>query len=295
MESLKGLLAVTVLRLIAFLPWRAVQILGAFCGACMWLIPNRTSRVVVINLAHCFPELSAKARGRLVWQTHLNIGRLMTESACAWLWPKEKTVALIRHVEGLEILQAALASGKGVVGIATHIGNWEVLNHYFCALCNPIIFYRPPKLKALDELLQTKRVQAGNRIAPSTSQGILSVIKEVRRGGVVGIPADPEPALSAGIFVPFCGVAALTSKFVPNMLSGGKAEAFFINCLRLEDGSGFRVVIEAAPPAMYSSDLVEATAAMSAMVERFVRADPSQYLWSLKRFKKRPEGEARWY
>jgi len=26
-----------------------------------------------------------------------------------------------------------------------------------------------------------------------------------------------------------------------------------------------------------------------------VRAYPSQYMWSMKRFKKRPAGEARWY
>ena len=36
-------------------------------------------------------------------------------------------------------------------------------------------------------------------------------------------------------------------------------------------------------------------AAMSAVVERYVRAYPDQYMWSMKRFKKRPAGEARWY
>jgi KDO2-lipid IV(A) lauroyltransferase len=31
------------------------------------------------------------------------------------------------------------------------------------------------------------------------------------------------------------------------------------------------------------------------MLEKYVRAYPSQYLWSMKRFKKRPAGEAKWY
>ena len=101
------------------------------------------------------------------------------------------------------MLHEALASGKGVVGITSHLGNWEVLNHFYCSQCKPIIFYRPPKLKAVDELLRKQRVQLGNRVAASTKEGILSVIKEVRKGGQVGIPADPEPAESAGIFVPF--------------------------------------------------------------------------------------------
>ncbi|MDH1055850.1 lysophospholipid acyltransferase [Aquipseudomonas alcaligenes] len=295
MEKLKGALAVGFLRLFALLPWGAVQATGSAIGWLMWKLPNGSREVVRINLAKCFPELSAAERERLVGQTLRDIGKTLTESACAWIWPVERTLGLVREVEGLEVLQAALASGKGVVGVASHLGNWEVLNHYFCSQCKPVIFYRPPKLQALDELLQKQRAQLGNRVAPSTKEGILSVIKEVRRGGVVGIPADPEPSRSSGVFVPFCGIQALTSKFVPGMLAGGKAVGLFLNAVRLPDNSGFKVIFEAVPEDMYSEDPQVSAAAMSRTLERYVRAYPSQYLWSMKRFKKRPNGEKKWY
>lgn len=295
MEKFKGALVVGFLRLFALLPWRVVQGLGAAIGWLMWRLPNSSREVASLNLAKCFPELDATAHDRLLRQSLMEIGRTLTESACAWVWPAQKSLKLVREVQGLEVLQAALASGKGVVGITSHLGNWEVLNHYYCNLCKPIIFYRPPKLKAVDELLRKQRVQLGNRVAPSTKEGILSIIKEVRKGGVVGIPADPEPSLSSGFFVPFCAVQALTSKFVPGMLAGGKAVGVFLHALRLEDGSGYKVIFEAAPEAMYSEDPQTAVAAMSQVVESYVRAYPSQYMWSMKRFKKRPEGEARWY
>ena len=295
MEKLKGALAVGFLRLFALLPWGAVQATGSAIGWLMWKLPNGSREVVRINLAKCFPELSATERERLVGQTLRDIGKTLTESACAWIWPVERTLGLVREVEGLEVLQAALASGKGVVGVASHLGNGEVLNHYFCSQCKPVIFYRPPKLQALDELLQKQRAQLGNRVAPSTKEGILSVIKEVRRGGVVGIPADPEPSRSSGVFVPFCGIQALTSKFVPGMLAGGKAVGLFLNAVRLPDNSGFKVIFEAVPEDMYSEDPQVSAAAMSRTLERYVRAYPSQYLWSMKRFKKRPDGEKKWY
>ncbi|MDG9782741.1 lysophospholipid acyltransferase [Metapseudomonas otitidis] len=295
MDKLKGALVVGFLRLFALLPWRAVQAVGAAIGWLMWKLPNRSRDVTRINLAKCFPELSPAELDQRVGQSLMDIGRTLTESACAWIWPAEKSIGLVREVEGLEVLHEALASGKGVVGITSHLGNWEVLNHFYCAQCKPIIFYRPPKLKAVDELLQKQRVQLGNRVAPSTKEGILSVIKEVRRGGAVGIPADPEPSLSAGVFVPFLGTLALTSKFVPGMLAGGKARGVFLHALRLADGSGFKVILEAAPEGMYSDNVEEGVAAMSAVVERYVRTYPTQYMWSMKRFKKRPEGEARWY
>ncbi|MFC5695650.1 lysophospholipid acyltransferase [Pseudomonas sp. GCM10022186] len=295
MDKLKGALVVGFLRLFALLPWRAVQAVGAAIGWLMWKLPNRSREVTRINLSKCFPELSPVELEQRVGQSLKDIGRTLTESACAWIWPAEKSIGLVREVEGLEVLHEALASGKGVVGITSHLGNWEVLNHFYCAQCKPIIFYRPPKLKAVDDLLQKQRVQLGNRVAPSTREGILSVIKEVRKGGAVGIPADPEPSLSAGVFVPFLGTQALTSKFVPGMLAGGKARGVFLHALRLPDGSGFKVILEAAPEGMYSENVEEGVAAMSQVVERYVRAYPTQYMWSMKRFKKRPEGEKKWY
>ncbi|MQU29687.1 lysophospholipid acyltransferase [Pseudomonas helleri] len=269
--------------------------MGSAIGWLMWKLPNRSRDVVRINLAKCFPQMDPVAREQLVGQSLKDIGKSLTESACAWIWPAQRSIDLVREVEGLDVLKDALASGKGVVGITSHLGNWEVLNHFYCSQCKPIIFYRPPKLKAVDELLRKQRVQLGNRVAASTKEGILSVIKEVRKGGQVGIPADPEPAESAGIFVPFLGTTALTSKFVPNMLAGGKAVGVFLHAVRLPDGSGFKVILEAAPEAMYSTDTETACAAMSQVVEKYVRAYPSQYMWSMKRFKKRPPGEARWY
>ncbi|KJK16203.1 lysophospholipid acyltransferase [Pseudomonas sp. BIGb0427] len=295
MDKFKGALMVGALRLFAKLPWGAVQRVGAAIGWIMWKVPNSSRNVVRINLAKCFPEMDPVAREQLVGRTLMDIGKSFTESACAWIWPARRSLDLVREVEGLEVLEAALASGKGVVGITSHLGNWEVLNHFYCSQCKPIIFYRPPKLKAVDDLLREQRVQLGNRVAASTKEGILSIIKEVRKGGQVGIPADPEPAESAGIFVPFFATKALTSKFVPNMLAGGKAVGVFLHALRLPDGSGFKVILEAAPEAMYSEDTETSAAAMSQVVERYVRAYPSQYMWSMKRFKKRPPGEPRWY
>ena len=295
MDKFKGALVVGFLRLFALLPWRAVQGLGGFIGWLMWKLPNRSREVARTNLSKCFPELNAAEQERLLEKSLKQIGKTFTESACAWIWPADKTLRLVKEVEGLEVLEQALASGKGVVGITSHLGNWEVLNHFYCAQCKPIIFYRPPKLKAVDDLLQRQRVQLGNKVAPSTREGIISVIKEVRKGGAVGIPADPEPSEGSGVFVPFLGTQALTSKFVPGMLTGGKAVGVFLHALRLEDGSGYKVILEAAPPAMYDEDVELAVAAMSGVIERYVRTWPTQYMWTMKRFKKRPAGERRWY
>ncbi|MBS7325709.1 MAG: lysophospholipid acyltransferase [Thiopseudomonas sp.] len=298
METLKGWLAVGTLRAIALLPWPVVQKLGRLLGWLMYRLPNRSTQVARINLQHCFPTHSPTEREQLLQENLKNTGQSFTESACAWIWPVQKTLDLVREVEGFEVLEQARASGKAVIGITSHLGNWEVLNHYYSRHNNcPVMFYRPPKLKALDALLARQRSQLGNRVAPSTQEGILSVIREVRKGGAVGIPADPEPALKSGVFVPFLAVQALTSKFIAGMV-GGKQErvaAVFLHAIRLADGSGFKIIIEAAPDDIYSKDVTVSTAALSRTLARYVERWPEQYMWTMKRFRRRPDGEARWY
>ena len=295
MKSFKGAVAVGFLKFFSLLPFAVAQRLGAALGWLMWKLPNRSRTVARINIAHCFPALSAAEQEQLVGENLINTGRSFAESACAWMWSPQKTVALIKEVEGEHLLDEALAEGKGVVGITSHLGNWEVLNHWYCLKCSPIIFYRPPKQKAVDDLLQKQRTQLGNKVAASTREGIISVMREVRRGGAVGIPADPEPALKSGLFVPFMGVQALTSKFVPGLLKGGVANGVFLHCVRLPDNSGFKVIVERVPEALYSDDDQEAVAALSAGIESYVQRWPSQYMWSMKRFRKRPAGEKKWY
>lgn len=295
MEKLKGALVVGLLRLFALLPWRVVRAFGTLIGWLMWKLPTRSREVVRINLSHCFPHLDAAARERLVGESLRDIGRTLTESACAWIWPAEKAFKLIRHVEGMEVLQEALDSGKGVVLIASHLGNWELLLQYVSSLSSPVILYRPLKLKAFDELLIKQRARLGNSVAPTTKEGILGLIKQVRRGGVAGIAADPEPSYSSGVFVPFFGIPTLTSKFVPSLVNRRKALGVFIHALRLEDGSGYRVIFEAPPEELYGDDVEASAAAINAGIEKQVRNAPSQYMWNMKRFKKRPPGEEKWY
>ena len=295
MDDLKGRLVVGFLRLFALLPWRAVQAVGSAIGWLMWKLPNGSRQVVRVNLGKCFPDMAPEAREALVGQTLKDIGKTLTESACAWIWPAQKSLGLIRQVEGMEVLQQALQSGKGVVLISSHLGNWEMLLQYVCSLCQPSILYRPPKLKAVDELLVRQRTQLGNELAPSTREGIVSLVKRVRSGGIAGIAADPEPSRTSGVFVPFFGVPTLTSKFVPSLVHGHKAVAVFIHALRLDDGSGYRVIIEAAPEALYGDDVELAVTALNQGIEKQVLQAPSQYMWSMKRFKKRPDGEKKWY
>lgn len=76
--------------------------MGSAIGWLMWKFPNRSRDVVRINLAKCFPEMDPAERERLVGQSLKDIGKSLTESACAWIWPAQRSIELVREVEGLK-------------------------------------------------------------------------------------------------------------------------------------------------------------------------------------------------
>ncbi|SEK20238.1 KDO2-lipid IV(A) lauroyltransferase [Atopomonas hussainii] len=295
MDAFKGAVVVALLKLFALLPWPAVKALGGLIGWLLWRVPNRSREVVHINLQACFPNMPAAEREQLAQRSLKHIGHTITEAASAWMWPAERTLKLIREVENEALFDQAIASGKPLVLITSHLGNWEVLNQYAASKCKTIILYRPSKLEVVNKLITERRSQQGNPLVPSTREGILKLVKGLREGGVAGIAADPEPSVSSGEFVPFFGVPTLTSKFVPSLVVGGKAQAIVLHALRLDDGSGFKVVIEPAPEDLFAEDVPTAVTALSAAMERSVARYPNQYMWSMKRFKKRPEGMPKLY
>jgi len=63
---------------------------------------------------------------------------------------------------------------------------------------------------------------------------------------------------------------------------------------RNADG-GYSIRLEAPLADFPTDDVVADTARVNDAVERMVREAPSQYLWIHKRFKSRPDGDARLY
>lgn len=134
------------------------------------------------------------------------------------------------------------------------------------------------------------------KLAPANMKGVAQMLKLLKAGEMVGNLPDQEPDdRSGGVFAPFMGVETFSPKLVTRLISktGAKVVAGFAE--RLPDGQGFDIHFIAADAGIYSSDEVEAVTAMNRTVEQLVAKAPEQYQWEYKRFKTRPEGEARVY
>lgn len=280
------------LWLLGRLPLSALQWLGERLGTLARWFAVREARVSWRNLELCFPQMDADARARL-WRWNLaETGKTALETARFWTRPAAQNLKLIRKEHGRERFDAALASGRGVIIAAPHLGNWELLNQWLAAQSGLAILYRPPRQPLLDALIRRFRAQPGVTQVRAEASGVRALFKILKDGGMLGILPDQQPKRGDGEFAPFFGIPALTMTLLPRLAERTGAVVLCAYAMRLPGhGQGFEIRIEPADDAIADADPVIATAALNAAMERCIHGAPTQYQWSYKRFTIRPEGE----
>jgi KDO2-lipid IV(A) lauroyltransferase len=274
-----------------FLPFRAVAAIGDAMGAALfWLIPERR-RVTRINLAKCFPDRSEREREAIARAHFRAFMRSFMDRGILW-WSRPERVEQLVQIEGFEHLQAL--AGKRVVLLAPHFLGLDAggvrLSKQWPGMAS---MYSRQKDPVFDRLLQRGRLRFGGRIYPRQA-GIRKVLRAVEGGEAFYYLPDMDFGPKASVFVPFFGVPAATTVGLSYIarITG----AHVVPCVtRMLPGG--RYVARLYPPwtGFPSGDDAADARRMLAFIEERVLEMPEQYLWMHKRFKTRPEGEAKFY
>jgi len=212
----------------------------------------------------------------------------------SWMWPIDKVQKLITQVEGLEHLEKALEDKNGIILIAPHLGNWEVLNHFFRQYLFMTVMYKPAKIPALDNFIFSTRKRVDVGLVPADRSGVESLFSLLADKGVVAVLPDQEPGKKSGVFAPFFGQSALTGKLIGELANNTSAYLLCCYAKRLDDGN-FAVVLKPAQEGIRNTDEVAAATALNLSIEECINDCPEQYQWNYKRFRRRPEGRSKLY
>lgn len=273
-----------LLRLVSLLPLRTVHAIGAWIGRRSLRSNSRSARYTAVNLRLTRPELGEAERADLLRRTMEEAGKSVAEVAAIWGGGAEKSLGLVREVVGGELFSDALASGKGVIVAAPHLGCWELLNYWLCSNTPMAILYRPPRIQAIEALLRKVRGKLAPEQVRAEGAGVRTLFKRLGAGGTVGILPDQKPREGEGEFAPFFGVEALTMVLLPRLAARTGAIVLFSFAERLPDGAGFRIHVLPAPEGIDSTDLKVACTALNRGVEQCVERAFPQYQWHYKRY-----------
>lgn len=271
---------------VGLLPLWLQRGLGALAGRLAHARNTREAKVARRNLEIIAPELSAAERETRVGDILRATGRNTLETLRMWTRSRRSNLALIRATHGRELLDAALAAGKGLIIAAPHFGNWELLIEVLAARAPFTLVYRVPEKPAGDVFLRLARGGSNVQLVPAETNAMRPLWKALMDGGMVGITPDQQPKFGGGEFAPFFGRQALTLSLIPKLAARSGAPVLFAWTEPVP--GGFDLFFQAATPDIAGDDLARATAAMNAQVEAIARRDQTQYQWTYKRYSRRP-------
>lgn len=249
------------------------------------VVLRRRRAIVRDQLAAALPELSAEETGRLAGEIFAHLGRTAGEV----FGPDDPRLLMAVEVDpGWEILDRALAGGRGAIAVTGHIGNFELGGALLARRYRLLDVVKTQRNPLFDAYLERQRSARGIRTVPMASSA-KAVLAHLRRGGLVTLLVDQD-AGAAGATVDFLGRPASTWTGAARISLRTGCPVVPLAMRRIAPGRHVLHIREAlTPPArsarIESVQVIEFTRRISAAVERFVREEPRQWFWVHRRWK----------
>lgn len=284
--SFRDRLLLGLLRTISRLSLGVLQTLGFWLGWVASLFPRGPAWVIRRNLQLCFPDRDEAWLRDTIRRNLISTGQTGFEFAKTWGMPPQYSLARMKRIVRQELLDEALASGKGLLIIVPHYGTWEFMNAWINARAPSVIMYKPSKNKAMDTFVLEARSRLDAELVPTDERGVKALLKTLKKGGVSIILPDHVPHDNGGIFAPFFGIRVWTGILTSRLIQKTGCNVLMMSCVRIPGDDGFEVTFDPVDPDVHHDDLETAVSALNRSMETLIRRDPSQYQWTYKRFKK---------
>ena len=278
---------VLFMRLLAPLPLSWIRGLGTVMGWVLYALAVPRRRVIMTNLALCFPNESLAVRRR--WARECVVYFAQAWFDRAWLWngkldvlrPRLRILGAIEELQGDTPTVIFAPHFFGLDAAGTAIND---------QIRRPMVsIYTPQRSEAVDQWLHDGRRRFGNLQLFYRDQGVKGIVAGLREGALLYLLSDMNFGPEESIFVPFYGVQAATVPSLPRFARLGRAKVVPVTARMTPQG--YDIEVHPAWQNYPTSDVEADTAQMNRWLEGVIKTMPSQYYWVHKRFKTRPPGE----
>ena len=280
------------LWIVARLPMGAVFAVGRVIGFLGYHLAKSRRHITEVNIAKCFPDLSAQQQKALVRENFVHTGIGAVEIALPWLNPTRDLADRFK-IEGLEHLNAAHDLGNGIVLVGAHYTTIDITSQPLGSLGFVDVMYRQNKDPVWESLQYNGRKAFFDGVVERSD--MRQILKRLRQGRTMWYAADQDYGIKHSVFAPFFGIDTATITVTSRLASKNKSAVLMLHQFRdLKRKTWtlkFTPMLENCPS---GDDLADATR-LNAMLEAEVKSVPAQYLWMHRRFKTRPTGEASFY
>lgn len=263
-----------LLRALARLPLPLLHALGAAVGWLTFVLSGTYRRRFLANARQ------AGLRFTAVHRAVAEAGKLVMETPRLWFG-----ASVFAHWEGVGLIEAARARGRGILFLTPHLGCFEIAAQSYALQHGPVtVLYRPARKAWLRDIVANARRRENLDAAPTTLAGVKQLLKALRAGQTVGLLPDQVPPQGQGVWAPFFGKPAYTMTLPARLAQQTGATVLLVWGERLSLGRGYRMHVRACDEP-FPADPVDAAARLNGLMESLVLECPGQYLWAYQRYK----------
>lgn len=280
-----------LIALIQALPLAVCETIANVLATVAGRVLRIRGNVVEENLRIAFPDISTEERAEITWQMWKHLILMIMEIAQTPRKVHETNWKEHSHIVNQELFVRTLLSGRPLVIISGHFGNFE-LGGYLMGLFGFPTYTVARELdnKYLDRFVNEFRGRTGQYMLPKKGSGA-DIQKVLERGGILTLLGDQHAGQNQ-CWVNFFGKPASTHKAVSVFSLGNRAPTMISYARRLDRVLHYEVGPEAiCDPADPNFEL--GTVPLLAQwytnhLENLIRRSPGQYWWLHRRWKGQP-------
>ncbi len=280
-----------VIRIFGALPPRILAAIGRGVGAFAYFVATRRRHICIRNLTLCFPNVPSaqiRARARAHFRAY---GQAMLEHAFLFNAPRDDIRSYVQFKNEQHWL--AHRGKRPIIWLCPHfVGLDHVGIRITCDYLGASM-YSTQSNPTVDALIRAGRERFGNAILFSRQEGLRTIIRELKKGTPFFYLPDMDFGAKDSVFVPFFGVQAATITGLSRLCALTKAVVIPVSALQTKNG--YEATFYPAWEHFPSGDDAADARRLNAFIEARVLEAPEQYLWTHRRFKTRPPGEASAY
>jgi len=280
---------VGIFYLLGLLPFPLLWTLGMGLGGLGYLLASARRRVVLRNLAFCFPYLTERARRRLALRHFGYLGAAACTQGLVWVSSRRRLerIVKLRHRERID---EPIRNRRNLILMVPHFMGLELGGAALTALICPVSYmYQKIRDPVIDHQMHRGRSRFG-AVSVERNDDLRRMVREIRQGTPLFYLPDQDPG-RRGIFVPFCGIPTATVPMLSRFARLGAAQVIPLHTRYLPWGRGLELTFDPPLDPFPTDDQVADTALMSRTIEARIRTTPAQYFWVHRRFKTRSPGE----
>jgi len=243
-------------------------------------------RVTLENLRKAFPKLPERKVKQIARRSYGNLSDILLESMKGFSMTRDTLIKRYR-IENPELLNAYYQRGQSVIGVTAHYANWEwgalagrlQLKHL------PVALYKPLSNQYIDGFLKQNRAENGTLMRPiyKTSQTFRELDGQTCLFLMV---ADQHPSnIEKSYWVHFLGRQTPCLHGPEKHAQSNQFPLVYLDIRRKKRGFySIRILPLVEDPGHFESGVI--TQRYIHTLEKIIRQEPANWLWTHKRWKK---------